>query len=98
MATKTAARTPAQLTPEECERRLILASEQFMRGEISVEEFEEAERRYMPDYRSALVTLRLFARVTSSAKRAGHEAPPPRGRERSLKRFARRQAKRLVAY
>ncbi len=81
-----AIKSPAQLTPEECERRLIEATEQFMRGDISVEAFEEAERRYMPDYRSALITLAKRSRI-------GREQ-----RERPLKQFARDQAKRLVAY
>lgn len=78
---------PTQLTLEESERRLIQASEQFMRGEISAEAFEEAERRYMPDYRSAMVTL------AKRRRRRGSD-----GERLSLKRFARRQAERLMAF
>jgi hypothetical protein len=46
-----------QLPPEESERRLIDASGRYLRGEMSVEDFEDAERRYMPNYRSVIRTL-----------------------------------------
>jgi hypothetical protein len=63
-----ASRPPAQLPPEESERRLIQASDRFLRGEISVEEFESEERRYMTDYRSAMVTLAKRRKADGSSK------------------------------
>lgn len=78
---------PAPLSPEERERRLGLASQQYMRGEITVEAFEEAERQYAPDYRTAMLTLARRRRASENAER-----------DRPLKRFAHRQIKKLAHY
>lgn len=68
------------LPPEESTRRLIQASGKYIRGEMSVEDFEAAERRYTLDYRSVLKTL---------AERQRRFGP---GR---LRRFAEGRAKSL---
>lgn len=39
------------------EHLLLDASKRYMSGELSVEEFEEAERRYMPPFRAAILSL-----------------------------------------
>lgn len=45
------------LTPEERERLLVKASEDFMSGKLSVDGFEEAEKKYMLDYKAAASAL-----------------------------------------
>jgi hypothetical protein len=57
-----------QLSLEELERRLIQASDRFMRGEINVEQFEAAEQSYMPDYRSAFLALAIQQHSRSRAR------------------------------
>ena len=42
---------------EERQRLLIEASEQYMRGEIDIDQLENAERLYMPDYGSVIREL-----------------------------------------
>ena len=46
-----------QLPHEERERKLIQATEQFMRGKLSAAEFRRERHRYGVDYRAALSTL-----------------------------------------
>jgi hypothetical protein len=48
---------PEQLPAEERERLLWQASVQYMRGHITVEQFEETERRYEPNLKEAVLEL-----------------------------------------
>jgi hypothetical protein len=52
-----------ELTIGERQRRLIEASDRYLRGEMSAREFHEAEERYMTNYRAA--TLELARRAIS---------------------------------
>jgi hypothetical protein len=55
-----------ELSIGERQRRLIEASDRYLRGEMSAREFREAEQRYMTDYRAATVELarRAMTRVS----------------------------------
>ena len=46
-----------EVSAEERERRLVQASEEYLNGILTTEAFQEAERRYMPDYRAAADAL-----------------------------------------
>jgi hypothetical protein len=45
------------LNAMESERHLVEASNQYIRGNITLKEFQKAEREYMPDYFSATLEL-----------------------------------------
>lgn len=62
------------MTARERERRLTSASEAFMRGKLSAQEFECIERENMPDYDAAaraLARLRpgIVARLVTFCRR-----------------------------
>jgi hypothetical protein len=83
-----------ELPPQqENDRRLAAASEQFMHGEITAEQFEEAERRYMPDYRSAFLTFARRRRAINQSSEA-----QSRKADLSIRRFARSKAMRILGY
>lgn len=48
---------PAKLSPEERQRLLLQAAEKYMRGDMDVEEFEDQERQYRPDYQRIMRAL-----------------------------------------
>jgi hypothetical protein len=54
------------LSPEERERKLIQATEQFMRGKLSAAEFRRQRDQYGVDYRAALSTLAEIRRRSGS--------------------------------
>jgi hypothetical protein len=57
----------ARLSPEERLRLRYEVAERYMRGDMNAEEFEHAERQYMPDYRAimrALVLSQTFQGVS----------------------------------
>jgi hypothetical protein len=57
-ATHVNTQAPARrLSPEERQRRFIESAERYMRGEIKPDEYERAERRYMPDYEAIVRSL-----------------------------------------
>lgn len=60
-----------ELTIGERQRRLIEASDRYLRGEMSAREFHEAEERYMTDYRAATLELarRAILRASESKVR-----------------------------
>ena len=75
--------SPQPLSREERHQRLLEASEQYMRGEITVEAFEEAERRYMPDYEAAFAALASRTRQPAD-DRSQRGGPPWLRRIRAL--------------
>lgn len=46
-----------ELSASERERKVWEISRQYARGEIPVEKFEEEERKYTPDYASAMFAI-----------------------------------------
>ncbi len=46
-----------RISPKERERSLVDATERYMRGSLTRQDFEEEERKYMPDYAAAADAL-----------------------------------------
>lgn len=54
-----------RLQAPEKQRLLSEASTHYMQGEISIEDFENAEHQYSPDYRAAMLTIARLERQRS---------------------------------
>lgn len=75
--------SPIELSPEERRDRLIDAAERYMRGEIDVEAFEDAEREYLPDYRAVVAEL---MRAGAQSKRRNLAVPRRRSSPNGTRR------------
>lgn len=60
---------PAMLSPTEKHMRLQEASRRYLDGDITVDEFEDAERRYLPDYRGVALDLMVARRPNVASRR-----------------------------
>jgi hypothetical protein len=63
------------LTAEERQQRLNDASDQYMRGEITDEEFEDAKRQYTPDLRPAMRALAENLHASEKSQRQTTASP-----------------------
>jgi hypothetical protein len=66
------------LTAEERQQRLNEASDKYMRGDMTAEEFEDAKRQYTSDYRPA---MRALAENLQTSDGGPHRATASPGAE-----------------
>lgn len=60
----------APVPAEERQRRLVRASQRYMSGSLSAEDFEAQERLYMVDYRAAAIEVARSRRSRWAGRKA----------------------------
>lgn len=71
------------LTPMERHRRLLAAARAYVHGEMTIEAYDEAKRRYLPDDAAAAAEI-AEATMVRKHPRPAHDLPRDAGRWQRL--------------